>query len=325
MSSRTAATDTMRAVRFHGYGEPLDVLREEQVAVPAPPAGRIRVRVLAVGLNPADWALCRGFMAGDLPRGIGLDVAGTVDAIGQDVADVRVGDLVFGPPDFVGQPSAGVAGSAVLAHWFRVPDGLGVVEASVLTMPVQTAAWTLDAMGVGAGSTVVVHGAGGTVGFAAVQIARERGARVIATAGRTHASDLEAFGATVTSYGEGMVERVRAIASGPVDVLDAAPPDPGSLPALVEIAGDPARVVTISNHEQARSVGARSNLDVITDPTPLEVLVPPYAALAAEGGFRIPIARTFGFSAWRDAVALSLTGHARGKVVLVPDEATPTA
>ena len=76
------------AVVFRGYGEPLDVLREEQVEVADPPAGNVRVRVVAVGLNPADRELCRGFMAGNLPRGIGYDVAGTVDAVGADVEDV---------------------------------------------------------------------------------------------------------------------------------------------------------------------------------------------------------------------------------------------
>ena len=195
-----------RTIRFHQYGEPADVLREEHADIADPPAARIRVQVVAVGLNPADWELCRGFLGGDLPRGIGLDVAGTVDAVGAGVAGVRAGDLVFGVPDFLGQPSAGAADVAVLRSWALVPAGLGAIEASVLPMPVQTAAWTLRAMGVGAGSTVLVHGAGSTVGFAAVQVARRMGARVIATAGPTYAAELERRGAAVTSYGEGMAD-----------------------------------------------------------------------------------------------------------------------
>ena len=66
----------MKAVRFHEYGEPLDVLVEETTEVPGPPAGQVRVRVTATGLNPADWHLCRGFMPGNLPRGIGYDDVG---------------------------------------------------------------------------------------------------------------------------------------------------------------------------------------------------------------------------------------------------------
>ena len=311
-----------RTIRFHEYGEPLDVLHEERVEIPDPPPGRVRVRVVAVGLNPADWELCRGFMAGDLPRGIGLDVAGTVDAVGEGVAGTAIGDLVLGVPDFVGQPSAGAADVAVLAQWTPVPEGLDPVEAAVLTMPVQTAAWTLEAMGVRPGSTVLVHGAGSTVGFAAAQIAQRMGARVIATAGRTYAAELERLGAAVTPYGDGMVDRVRRLADGPVEVvLDAPPPNAGSLPALIEIAGDPARVVTISNHDEARRLGARVNLDVITEPTPFGELLPRYAALAADGGFRVPVARTFPFDEWREAVGISMSGHARGKLVLLPDQA----
>lgn len=308
-----------RTIRFHENGEPAAVLREERVEIPDPPAGRIRVRVLAVGLNPADWALCMGFMPGTLPRGIGLDVAGTIDAVGDDVDNVSIGDLVFGVPDFIGQPSAGAADVAILNHWFRVPEGLDTIEASVLTMPVQTAAWTLRAMGVGPDTTVLIHGAGSTVGFAAVQIAKRMGARVIATAGSTYAAELEGFGAAVTPYGDGMPARVRELAGDPIDlVLDTAPPNPGSIAALIDIAGDATKVFTISNHEEARRLGAHSNLEVISAPTPLEQLLPEYAELAAKGDFRIPIARTFAFGDWRDAVALSMSGRARGKLVLLP-------
>src|SRR6202034_1113340 len=77
---------TMRTVRFHDYGEPTDVLRMDRVAVPDPGPGRIRVLVHACGLNPADWALCRGLFPGELPRGIGLEVSGTVNAVGEGVA-----------------------------------------------------------------------------------------------------------------------------------------------------------------------------------------------------------------------------------------------
>ena len=210
-----------RALRFHELGEPLDVLRLERAEVPDPPAGAVRVRVLAAGLNPADWELCRGFMPAALPRGIGYDVAGVVDAVG-DTADrgssgpdaVPVGDLVFGTADLVGQRSCGAADAAVLTSWFRVPDGLDPVQAATLPMVVQTAVWTLEVLGVEPGSTLLVHGAGGMVGYAAVQVALRLGARVIATAGPAFAADLEGFGARVTPYGDGMPERVRALAGG---------------------------------------------------------------------------------------------------------------
>ncbi|MGC8919115.1 hypothetical protein AB7952_09140 [Streptomyces sp. PG2] len=69
MTAPVSGPDTMRAVRFHEYGEPADVLRLETVPVPEPGPGRVRVAVHACGLAPADWALCRGLFAGSLPRG----------------------------------------------------------------------------------------------------------------------------------------------------------------------------------------------------------------------------------------------------------------
>ena len=296
------------------------MLREERVEVADPPAARVRVRVSAAGLNPADWELCRGFMAGSLPRGIGYDVAGTVDAVGDDVEDVAIGDLVFGTTDFAGQPSAGAADIAILNSWYRVPEGLDPVDAAVLPMAVQTATWTLDAMGLEPGTTLLVNGAGATVGFAAVQIALRRGARVIATAGTTFAHELTTLGALVTPYGEGMAARVRDLAGGPVDlVLDAPPPSAGSIPELIDIAEDPSRVMTISNHDEARRLGARVNLDYLAAMAPAATFMPQYASLAADGAFRIPIAHTYRLGEWQEAVKLSMSGHPHGKVVLLPE------
>jgi NADPH:quinone reductase-like Zn-dependent oxidoreductase len=85
------------------------------------------------------------------------------------------------------------------------------------------------------------------------------------------------------------------------------------------LAGDPTRVVTISNHEEARRLGAKVNFELISDPTPLTELLPRYAALAAAGEFRMPISRTFEFDDWREAVELSMGGRAQGKLVLIPN------
>lgn len=316
------STVTSRTVRFHEYGEPADVLRLETTEISDPPAGRVRVRVLATGLNPADWELCRGFMPGALPRGIGCDVAGTIDAVGEDVTDVAVGDVVFGSSDFIAQASAGAADTAILRSWFPVPGGLDPLSAATLPMVVTTAVWTLDLMEIRSDQTLLVHGAGGMVGYAAVQVALGRGARVIATAGPTFASDLEGFGALVTSYGEGIAGRVRKLAGGDVDlVLDVPRPSEGTLPDLIALAGgDPKRVVTISNHDEARRLGARVNIDefLARGEFPDSGILNDYAALAAAGRFRLPIARTYPLSAWRDAMELSVSGSPRGKLLLLP-------
>lgn len=125
-----AANTTMRGLRFHRHGEWSDVLRLEEVPVPQPGANQIRVRVQACALNPMDWVLCLGIMPRPLPGGIGPDVSGTVDAVGEGVTNVRVGDRVFGVPDYMGYSTAGAADQAVLAVWALVPEGLDLLEAA---------------------------------------------------------------------------------------------------------------------------------------------------------------------------------------------------
>ena len=313
----------MKTLRFHEYGEPADVLRLEEVAVPSPRAGQIRVRVQACGLNPADWYLCRGLFAGDLPRGVGLDVSGTVQAVGEGVTDVRIGQTVLGVPDFRGFPSAGASEEAVLAVWTTVPEGLDLLEAAALPMAVETACRCLDILGVAAGHTVFVYGAGTMIGFAAVQMALIRRARVIAAAGDTFAGRLRALGAEVTRYGDGLIERVLDIGGGAPDLILDAGPISGVLPDLVRIAGgDGRRVLTVSNHGAAADeLGVRNSFE---GELRYNVLGE-FAKLAAAGRFTVPVARIFRLEQWREALDLSLSGHAHGKLVLLPAGAIATA
>jgi NADPH:quinone reductase-like Zn-dependent oxidoreductase len=315
---------TMRTVRFHEYGDPGAVLRMDTVAVPAPGPGHIRVVVHACGLNPADWALCRGLFAGELPRGIGIDVSGTVDAIGDGVTDVSVGDLVFGTADWAGGPTAGASDRAIMNRWVPVPAGLDLTQAAALPMALDTAYGHLTWLGLNPEKTILIHGAGSTIGYAAVQIALLRGMRVIATAGETYAQRLRDLGATVTSYGDGMGERVMAISNGPVDlVLDTAPVG-GALPDLVRIAGgDPKRVLTISDFAAAEELGVRDSFH--EDRAQRVDALPEFAQLAADGKFTVPIARAFPLDEWRAALQISLSGHARGKLLLFPGTAITDA
>jgi hypothetical protein len=89
MTEHAITPGTMRAVRFHEYGEPGEVLHLETAPVPDPGPSRVRIAVHACGLNPADWSLCRGLFPGQLPRGIGADVSGIVDAVGEGVSGLR--------------------------------------------------------------------------------------------------------------------------------------------------------------------------------------------------------------------------------------------
>lgn len=319
MTGTEPMTATMRTLRFHEYGEPGQVLRLETVPVPEPGRGRIRVAVHACGLAPADWALCRGLFPGELPRGIGIDVSGTVESAGDGVAGVGVGDLVVGTADWRGAPTAGASDRAIMDRWTPVPPGLDLTQAAALPMAVGTAYLNLRFLGLDAGKTILVHGAGSTIGYAAAQIALLRGMRVIATAGDTHARRLRDLGAEVTPYGNGMAERVADISAGPVDlVLDTAPVG-GALPDLVRIAGgDPKRVLTCGGSvPEAAKLGVRDTFREDRTHPPVDAL-PEFARLAADGRFSIPVAGTFALEEWETALTISEGGHARGKLLLLP-------
>jgi NADPH:quinone reductase-like Zn-dependent oxidoreductase len=311
LTTRTT-TRTTRALRFHAFGEPGEVLRLDEVPVPTPRANRVRVVVHACGLNPADWALCRKLYESELPRGIGIDVSGTVDAVGEGVTDVAVGDRVLGFADFATYSSAGASDVAVLDHWAKVPAGLDMNLAAALPMAAIIGNHALDALGMKSGQTLLIHGGGSMMGFSAVQIALARGIKVFTTAGATYADKLRGFGATVTAYGDGMVERVKAL--GPVDqVLDTVG---GALPDLIRIVdGDPKRVMSIAD-KSGPQLGVRGNYD---SGLPLRYeTFGEMAQAAAAGKFTIPIARTFPLEQWREAMEISVSGKASGKLLLVP-------
>ncbi len=341
----------MRTLRFHKYGEPADVLQLEDAPVPTPARGRVRVAVHACGLNPADWALCRGLLPKDLPRGVGLEVSGTIDAVGEGVTDVAVGDPVAGSVDFAGYPSAGASDFAILERWARLPENLDRVQAAALPMAIETAYRHLALLQVKAGQTIVVNGGGTMMGFAAVQMALLRGARVIATAGETYADRLRAMGARVTSYGEGMAGRIQELAEGPVDLaLDTAPhaadpkfihelmsgrvsssadagPIGGALPELVKaVGGDARRVVTMSDGKSALKLGVRTSFDLLREaaqnPPPPHDALGEFVKRAAKGTFTMPVGRTFALEEWRTALEISLSQRARGKLVLLPGRAS---
>jgi len=136
---------TMKALRLNSYGEPLDVIRLE--AIPNPEAGQVRVRVHACALNPADWALCRGFFPVP-PRAVSGSTCPaplTPLARASRTSLLAVSSLVF--PIFMGQPTAGAAEYAILKVFVPVPAGLDLAEAAALPMAVETAVRSIDLLG----------------------------------------------------------------------------------------------------------------------------------------------------------------------------------
>ena len=317
----------MKALQFDRFGSP-DVIAVRDVPKPEPGPGRIRIAVRACGLTPADWAVVDGLLADrlpPLPRGLGLEIAGTVDALGEGVTGVEVGDRVFGPATFDG-PTAGAAEYALMADWARIPEGVTAEQAAALPMAAETAWRALDDLGVRPGELLLVHGAGATVGEAAVRLALHRGVRVIAAAGPARAAALEQAGARVTRYGDGMAERVAALAGdrvdramdttptgGRIDRADQASPAGGSLPTLIELTGDPDRVLTVSDFAAAAELGVRTaRIATRYD------LMDEFARLAGVGVLAVTVARTYTLDQIHEAAELSRSRRPGGKLMLVP-------
>ena len=156
----------MKAIAYSRFGGP-EVLELVELPDPHPGSGQIRVAVRAAGVNPVDWKMRGGMLGGELPQTTGREVAGVVDELGDGVTDVAPGDEVFG----FAAGGAGAAELALVADYAPIPPSLDFAGAASLPVAVETAVRTLDLLGVGAGSTVLVNGAAGAVGSAAVQIA----------------------------------------------------------------------------------------------------------------------------------------------------------
>lgn len=184
----------MKAIRIHEFGGP-EVLGYEDVPVPEPGPDEIRVRVIAAGVNPADWKMRRGLMRIPLPMTMGLDVAGIVDSLGKGVSAFGAGDRVFAKvsPAHGGYTEYTIAPVSQAA---LMPKSIGFVESAAIPTAGLTAWQSLfDAAGLSSGQSVLIHGAAGGVGSFAVQFAKWKGARVVGTASAKNAQFLKEIGA----------------------------------------------------------------------------------------------------------------------------------
>ncbi|MFE7192151.1 NADP-dependent oxidoreductase [Kitasatospora sp. NPDC057541] len=302
----------MKAVTVPRFGGP-EVLRVAAVPDPEPGPCQVRVRVYAAGVQPVDLAIREGRSPAGIELTPGLipgnEFAGVVDRLGSDVDGWAVGDEVLGFR-LLGCAAELVAADA--AQLVRKPAGMPWEHAGALSASGQTAHLALTELKVGAGDTVLVHGAAGGVGTVAVQLARAWGATVIGTASERNHGYLRELGAIPVAYGEGLVERVREAAPQGVDAaFDAA--GRGALEASVELVADRARIGTVVDYPAARRLGV------------LGIRGPRTAARLASlvdlweaGGLRLEIADTFPLGRTADAHRLVGTGHVRGKVVLTP-------
>jgi NADPH:quinone reductase-like Zn-dependent oxidoreductase len=212
-----AAADMMRAAILHGARERF---RLASVARPKPAAGEVLVRIKASGVNPLDTKIRAGAAAHarhPFPAILGIDLAGTVDAIGPDVTAFRAGDEVYGMTGGVGGVQGSLAEYAAVDATLlaRKPHNLGMREAAALPLVFITA-WEglVDRAHVQAGQTVLIHGGAGGVGHVGVQLARARGAKVFATGSAKSLGYIKQLGATPIDYDKTNVEQYVAEHTG---------------------------------------------------------------------------------------------------------------
>ncbi|WP_375492229.1 NADP-dependent oxidoreductase [uncultured Jatrophihabitans sp.] len=299
----------MRAARFSSFGGP-EVLEIVELPEPHPGPGQVRVAVRAAGIGASDWHKRAGQMDQDLPQTLGYEAAGVVDELGADVADVAIGDRVFG----FCTDGAAQAESAVLSYYAPMPATLDFTEAASLPAAAETAARALDQLGVQRGNTVLINGASGNIGSAAVQFAVARGARVIGTASAANHDHLRSLGAEPVTYGPGLVERVRELAPDGVDLaLDVA--GSGVLPELIELAGGADHVLTVADFAGAQKYGVRFSKG---DTGRALYVLDEIGGLIESGQFTVPAVRTFPLDEIAEAHRVGEAGGVHAKIVLVP-------
>jgi NADPH:quinone reductase-like Zn-dependent oxidoreductase len=314
----------MKAVRFHEFGGP-EVLRYEDVEQPVPGAGQVRIRVAATSFNGVDGNIRAGYMQGpipvELPHTPGIDVAGTVDALGDGVDDVAVGDRVIG---FLPMTGPGAAAEYVIAPaeiLTGAPKNIPLADSAALPL-VGLTAWQalFDHGKLTAGQRVLINGAGGAVGGYAVQLAREVRARVIATAGPGSAERVKSAGADEVI--DHTTTDVTAAVTEPVDlVLNLAPVTPEQLAALVTLIRDGGTLVNTTVWMPAPSDEKRGvrgiDLFVRSDADQLADL----AARVSTGELRVEVAQRIPLAEVATVHAQAAAGALPGKTVIV----APTA
>ena len=303
----------MRALIYSRYGEPQD-LTLSQIPTPKVGPGCVLVKVHRATVNPVDWKV----MAGGLdalfdvvfPVVPGWDVSGEVTALGPDVPEFCVGDRVaaYARKDVLSGGTFAEYVAVPATSLARVPDGVTLEEAAALPLTGLTALRCVEALALTPEDTVLIHAASGGVGYIASQLALRRGARVIGTASPRHHDKLRRLGVLPLAHGEGLADRVHEVAPhGVTAVIDLVG---GVLDTTLDVLTDAGRHVSIADprvqEHSGRWIWVRPDGPRLAD----------LLDLCARGDLRVDIDRTFALEQGADALELSRSGGAQGKILL---------
>ncbi|WP_417540114.1 quinone oxidoreductase family protein [Microbacterium maritypicum] len=312
-----------RAIVYTEIGSPA-VLHLIEVPDPVAARGEVVVRIDAAGANPIDAKLRGGKRPSPPitePRPVGFDGAGVIEALGEGVDDFAVGDRVAIRDGHGTYASALAIPSANLA---KLPDSVTTAEGAGIGIPAGTAYQALRSLGVTEGDVLLVHGGSGAVGQAAVQFAVAWGATVIATGSPARHDQLRELGALPVAYGDGLLDRVREVASSPVTVvLDCAGTDE-AIEASLALVADRDRIATIVRGPDAASFGIRAFSGGSPVPLTAQELawraeaLPETIALLDAGDFTIELGPQLPLAEAARAHELMESGAASGKIILLP-------
>jgi NADPH:quinone reductase-like Zn-dependent oxidoreductase len=316
VGAQSLSKPTMKAIVIHQYGKP-DVLKYEDAPLPEPKENQILVRVIAAGVNPVDGAArsekYAKFFGIRLPFIPGYDIAGVVEKTGGKVTKFKAGDSVYA---YIGLgEGGGYAQYAVVTEEEAAPKPKSLTYESAAAVPVVAlTAWQalIDTANLSAGQTVLIHGGSGGVGSFAIQIAKARGAKVIATASTANQDFLKQLGAEVAiDYTK---QKFEEVAKSVDVVLDSVGKDTLVRSyGIVKKGGFVVTLVARIDDAELTKHGIRgASLSVKPDSNELAEI----GKLIDEGKIKVVVSQTFPLSEAMKAQEQVATGHTRGKIVL---------
>ncbi len=306
----------MRAVTYDSFAADNSRLRVGDVPDPKVGPGQVLIEVRAAGVNPVDWKVMAGGLDGMMdavfPVIPGWDVAGVVRGSGPDTPDFADGEEVmsYARKDVVGAGTFAKYVAVAADDVARKPAALDWNQAGGLPLVGMTAQRSLDRLEIGPGDVLLVHAASGGVGSLAVQIARDRGARVIGTASERNHDFLRGLGAEPVAYGDGLVERVRDLAPGGVSAV--ADFVGGQLDTTLAVLAEGGRHVSVADN----TVEEHGGHWIWVRPSGAKLAE--LAAMADRGALTVEVAGTFPLEKVGEAFDESRGGHTRGKLVITP-------